>query len=142
MDMSNGAVARAAGWLTAWDSHPIHRTGTAGDVAGAAWLMSEVEKLGAQPVLEEFTLDRLDPIASYIEIDGIRIEGVPVFNSPRPQPKVSPAGSGRWDRQQRSGLSNFLRMRFMRRNMNSGAAARVTKPWSSSPMGRGPVWRC
>ncbi len=82
MDMSNAAVARAAGWLTAWDSHPVHRTGTAGDVAGAAWLMSEVEKLGVQPVLEEFTLDRLIPIASYIEIDGIRIEGVPVFDSP------------------------------------------------------------
>ena len=87
MDMSNGAVARAAGWLTAWDSHPIHRTGTAGDLAGAAWLMSEVEKLGAQPVLEEFTLDRLDPIASYIEIDGIRIEGVPVFDFPATQPR-------------------------------------------------------
>ena len=82
MDVSNAAVARTAGWLTAWDSHPIHRTGTAGDVAGATWLMSEVEKLGAQPVLEEFTLDRLDPIASYIEVDGIRIEGVPVFDSP------------------------------------------------------------
>ena len=82
MDVSNAAVARTAGWLTAWDSHPVHRTGTAGDGSGAAWLMSEVEKLGVQPVLEEFTLDRLDPIASYIEIDGIRIEGVPVFNSP------------------------------------------------------------
>lgn len=82
MDVSDDAMARAERWLTTWDSQPFHRTGTAGDTAGCEWLMDEVEKLGATPKTEEFTLERLDPITAYVEIDGMQIDGVPVFNSP------------------------------------------------------------
>ena len=35
------AKARAVTWLTAWDSQGVHRTGTAGDEAGARWLAAE-----------------------------------------------------------------------------------------------------
>jgi len=53
---------RAAAWLRAWDSQGIHRTATAGDQAGADWLIEEAAGLGAAPAVEEFALDRLDPI--------------------------------------------------------------------------------
>ncbi len=73
-------------WLRAWDSHPLHRTGTAGDDAGADWLAREAAALGATVTVESFTLDRIDPVASWIECAGNRIEGVPVFDSPPTNP--------------------------------------------------------
>jgi len=80
--VSNDDVGRAAAWLKAWDSHGIHRTATTGDEAGATWLTSEVVRLGAAPTIEEFVLERLDTIAAYLEVDGKRIAGVPVFDAP------------------------------------------------------------
>jgi hypothetical protein len=81
--MRDGGEARAAKWLAAWDAQGIHRTATAGDEAGADWLMREVAALGiAAPACEEFALDRLDPIEAYLEIEGARIAGVPVFDAP------------------------------------------------------------
>jgi hypothetical protein len=81
--MRDEAEARAAKWLAAWDAQGIHRTATAGDEAGADWLINEVVALGiAAPACEEFALDRLDPIAAYLEVDGLRIAGVPVFDAP------------------------------------------------------------
>ena len=80
--MSDDGATRAAAWLSAWDAQGIHRTATAGDEAGAAWLMREAAGLGAAPVAEDFALDRLDPVTAYVECDGERIPGVPVFDSP------------------------------------------------------------
>jgi hypothetical protein len=54
------AETRAAEWLEAWDAQGIHRTGTAGDLAGAAWLAAEAAAVGAKVEIEEFALDRLD----------------------------------------------------------------------------------
>jgi len=80
--LSDDATARAAPWLRAWDSQGIHRTATTGDQAGADWLIQEAAGLGAAPMVEEFALDRLDPIDTYLEFDGARIPGVPVFDAP------------------------------------------------------------
>ena len=77
----------AADWLRAWDSHGFHRTGTDGDEAGAAWLAQEAAALGAQVSSETFSLDRIDPVAAYVEVDGHRIEGVPVFDAPATGPE-------------------------------------------------------
>src|SRR3984893_6456753 len=74
--------ARAAAWLSAWDSQGIHRTATAGDEAGADWLAREAAGLGATPVIEDFALDRLDPGEAYLECAGTRIPGVPLFGAP------------------------------------------------------------
>src|SRR6516165_2045001 len=79
---SDDVTTRAIAWLSAWDSQGIHRTATAGDEAGADWLIREAAGLGAVPAVETFTLDRLDPIDAYLEFDGVRIPGVPVFDSP------------------------------------------------------------
>ena len=80
--MTDDGTARAIAWLSTWDSHGVHRTATAGDEAGAGWLTGEVARLGAAPTVEAYALDRLDPAASYLEIGGERIPGVPVFDAP------------------------------------------------------------
>ena len=74
--------ARAIAWLQAWDSQPIHRTATPGDQAGAEWLAGEARALGAQVQTETFALQRLDPGDSFVEIDGARIAGTPMFDAP------------------------------------------------------------
>jgi hypothetical protein len=80
--MRDDGEARAAEWLAAWDKQGIHRTATEGDEAGADWLIGEAARLGTAPACEEFAIDRLDPVAAYLEIDGARIAGVPVFDAP------------------------------------------------------------
>jgi len=76
------AQARAAKWLAAWDGQGIHRTATAGDLAGAEWLAQEAAALGAEVTIEEFALDRLDPIECFLELGGRKIAAVPVFDAP------------------------------------------------------------
>jgi hypothetical protein len=76
------AQARAAGWLAAWDGQGIHRTATIGGRAGAAWLVREAAALGAEVTLEEFALDRVDPVECFLELGGRHIEAVPVFDAP------------------------------------------------------------
>ena len=80
--MNNDAEQRAADWLIAWDSQGTHRTGTAGDNAGADWLAAEVQAIGLEPVIHEFPFDRLDPGPTFLEINGARIDGIPVFDAP------------------------------------------------------------
>lgn len=76
------AEIRVANWLQAWDAQGTHRTGTSGDKAGAEWLAREAAALGAEVTSEEFEFDRLDIVEAYLEIEGQRIEGVPVFDAP------------------------------------------------------------
>jgi hypothetical protein len=75
-------MRRAAAWLAAWDAQGIHRTAAAGDEAGADWLIGEVAALGAIPGVENFALDRLDPIDVYLGYGSENIPGVPVFDAP------------------------------------------------------------
>ena len=61
--------------------HSPHRDGRRR--GGCRLADAEVAALGvAAPDCEEFDLDRLDPIAAYLEIDGVRVAGVPVFDAP------------------------------------------------------------
>ena len=91
-------TAETAAWLRAWDSHGYHRTGTDNDEAGAAWLEREAASLGAVVSSESFALDRIDPVATWLDLGGTRIEGVPVFDAPTSGPAgiegtLGPAGS-------------------------------------------------
>jgi hypothetical protein len=86
------AQTRAAAWLRAWDRQGLHRTGTAGDLAGAEWLGQEAMALGAEVWVEEFALDRVDPVECFVEFGVRQIAAVPVFDAP----STDPAGiSGR-----------------------------------------------
>jgi len=84
--MTPEAEQRATAWLQAWDASGTHRTGTDGDAAGAAWLAQAAASLGAGVTIEQFALDRIDPVAAYLEIDGVRFDGVPVFDAPSTSP--------------------------------------------------------
>src|SRR5215208_6984259 len=74
--------ARTASWLEAWDAQGLHRTATEGDDAGAAWLAGEAAALGADVSIEEFSIERLDPVAAFLEIGGELIEAIPAFDAP------------------------------------------------------------
>jgi hypothetical protein len=78
--------ARAASWLKAWDAQGAHRTGTAGDRAGAEWLAAEAKALGAEVAVEEFAVSRLDPVAASLAVGGEPIAAVPVFDAPATGP--------------------------------------------------------
>src|SRR5215204_6967971 len=78
----NEGQARAASWLEAWDAQGLHRTATEGDDAGAAWLAGEAATLGADVSIEEFAIERLDPVAAFLEIGGERVKAIPAFDAP------------------------------------------------------------
>lgn len=78
----DAAAGRAAAWLAAWDGHDIHRTATAGDRQGADWLAAEVRAFGRTVTVESFALDRYDPVAAFVELEGIRYPGVSMFDAP------------------------------------------------------------
>lgn len=69
-------------WLRAWDSQGPHRTATLGDHTGADWLAAEARALGAAVTREAFALWRVDPGDTFLEVNGVRHPGVPVFDSP------------------------------------------------------------
>ena len=54
----------------------------AGDEAGALWLEHEATGLGAELATEVFELNRLDPIACYLELEDERISAMPAFDAP------------------------------------------------------------
>jgi hypothetical protein len=74
------AETRVTGWLKAWDAQAIHRTGTAGDEAGASWLAREAEVIAGKADSETFSLDRIDPTSVFVEVDGERIAGEMLFD--------------------------------------------------------------
>lgn len=82
MPISADPWERAAGWLAGWDSHGNHRTATPGDDAGAEWLAGEAASLGADVTVEEFAVERLDPVAAFLDIGGERIPAIPAFDAP------------------------------------------------------------
>lgn len=79
MPLSAGAFdeakARVGVWLVAWDSQGPHRTGTISDELSAVRLAREVADLGVETTIEVYELNRLDPVACYLELDGERIWG-------------------------------------------------------------------
>jgi hypothetical protein len=81
------AEARVAAWLKTWDSQGVHRTGTTGDEAGAAWLAREAAAI-AGPVVksESFDFERIDTVAAFVEIDGERIDGEAFLDAPATGP--------------------------------------------------------
>jgi hypothetical protein len=114
--MCDDATTRAIAWLTTWDSQGIHRTATAGDAAGADWLIREAAGIGAAPAVEKFVLDRLDPIDTYLELDNTRLPGVPVFDAPAARVD-GVASSGRSARSRISTHSFFKRGIFEGRKL-------------------------
>jgi hypothetical protein len=75
-------IDRAARWIQAYDAQGIHRSASPADERSAEWLASEATDGRAHVQIDEFPFDRVEPIASYVEVDGICIAGEPLFDSP------------------------------------------------------------
>ena len=72
---------RVARIIQAYDAQGNHRTGTEVDKSSAEWLASEVRQLGLKPVLEPFTLSRVDPQSCHVRVGDRRLDGVPLFDA-------------------------------------------------------------
>src|SRR5215510_3413288 len=59
---------RVASVIVAYDAQGNHRTGTAVDRQSAEWLATQVRRVGVEPVLEPFTLNRIDVRTCYIRV--------------------------------------------------------------------------
>jgi hypothetical protein len=66
--------------IRAFDEQGFHRTGTVVDRRSGDWLANEVRQIGLEPVLEEFSLSRVDPLHASLEVNGCKIEGLPLFD--------------------------------------------------------------
>jgi hypothetical protein len=75
MQQRIGAVIRG------YEEQGFHRTGTDIDRMSADWLAGEVRQIGLEPALEEFPLNRVDPVGASLVVNGRRIEGLPLFDS-------------------------------------------------------------
>ena len=65
----------------AYDRQGIHRTGTKGDMENAQWLADEIKSLGLEPVMDGFTINRIDMKEASLKIGERKIKGVPIFDS-------------------------------------------------------------
>jgi hypothetical protein len=64
-----------------YDSQGIHRTGSEGDMKNAQWLADEIKSLGLEPIMDGFTINRIDIKKAYLKIGERRIKGFPLFDS-------------------------------------------------------------
>ena len=86
--MNEGDVARSgalerrvARIVRDYDSQGDHRTGSDVDCASARWLVAQAHDLGANATLEEFGMQRVDPLSCFVRIGDRRVEGVPLFDA-------------------------------------------------------------
>lgn len=75
-----GMEGRIAAVIREYDGQGRHRTGTEVDHASARWLAERVREAGPEPTLEPFALRRVDPLPSFVESEGRRVDGLPLFD--------------------------------------------------------------
>lgn len=78
---STSSSLDVAGLLQAFDAQGFHRTGHLADHENAAWLAAQAGALGATVSIEAFGIDRVEPASCFVECDGTRIFGVPMFDA-------------------------------------------------------------
>src|SRR3954470_20257526 len=66
--------------IRAYAEQGVHRTGTDVDRQSAEWLANEVGQIGLEPALEEFSLNRVNPLHASLEVNGRKIDGLPLFD--------------------------------------------------------------
>ena len=71
------AVAAA---IEEYDAQGIHRTASDVDNRSAQWLLDRARAAGAEARLEPFPINRVDVRAAYVEAEGRRAEGLPLFD--------------------------------------------------------------
>ncbi|MCH8222851.1 MAG: hypothetical protein IH868_05505 [Chloroflexi bacterium] len=93
------AQHRIAQTVREYDAQGVHRTGTAVDLASAHWLAEQAQARGYAARLEPFALNRVVPAESFLEFNGEKIDGIPLFDGTFTdetgiEGKLGPAGSG------------------------------------------------
>ena len=78
--VSTQTVSRIAAAIREYEEQGFHRTATAVDRASGDWLANQVRLTGLPAALESFPVNRVDPVAGTLTIDGRRIEGLPLFD--------------------------------------------------------------
>ena len=71
---------RIGTFIEAYEKQGFHRTGTTVDELSGDWLVDEVRQMGLEPVREEFSLNRVDPIDAFLVANTRRIEALPLFD--------------------------------------------------------------
>jgi hypothetical protein len=71
---------RIASIIEEYDHQGIHRTGTRTDTQNAYWLANQIKSLELQPILKDFTFDRLDVQVAEVQVGERKIEGIPLFD--------------------------------------------------------------
>jgi hypothetical protein len=66
--------------IRTYEEQGFHRTGTAVDQISADWLANEVRQIGLEPMREDFSLSRVDPVNSSLVVNELKIEGLPFFD--------------------------------------------------------------
>jgi len=66
--------------IRAYEEQGFHRTGTAVDQISGNWLANEVRQIGLEPMREEFSLSRVDPVEASLVVNGGKIEGLPFLD--------------------------------------------------------------
>jgi hypothetical protein len=72
--------ARIAAVIGDYDRQGIHRTATDVDDQSADWLADQATRSGGTSSIETFTVNRVDVAEAYVEIDGRRVDGLPMFD--------------------------------------------------------------
>ena len=73
---------RAADTIRAYSAEGHHRTATAVDRGSADALLARARATGAAPSLQPFDLMRVDTAGGFVQIQGRRIDGLPMFDGP------------------------------------------------------------
>jgi hypothetical protein len=79
-DVADDLRARVSRTIQDYDAQGIHRTATDVDDRSAAWLADEARSAGADAVLEEFDLSRIDVRGAFLGVGDRAIEGLPLFD--------------------------------------------------------------
>lgn len=80
--MGTVTAARAAQWVAAFDASGVHRASTPGDYASGDWLAGQASLAGAAVVRAAVRLDRTCVDEAYLECEGRRVDGLPMFDCP------------------------------------------------------------
>jgi hypothetical protein len=142
---------RVADTIRAYSAEGHHRTGTTVDRGSADALLARARATGAAPSLQPFDLMRVDTAGGFVQIQGRRIDGLPMFDGPFTDAAgvsggIGPIGAGQpigWTRIAPNGEAALRRMREGSRHSAIVAVTVGGKPglcpvnagWFSEPFG-------
>ncbi|HXH21291.1 MAG TPA: hypothetical protein VNN10_04620 [Dehalococcoidia bacterium] len=80
-DRDEASEARVARYVREFDALGCHRSGTKVERLTCEWLAGEAAKHGVRCQLRPYSFERVEPVAGWLEVDGRRIDGLPLFDA-------------------------------------------------------------